>query len=144
MESILAILIRGGLGLILGILFGIAGLVLARWIVPGLRVETWILVVMSGAGASVAGFLAFLKPEATWKVIWTGVALAFIGGIIGAWGGYGYGQIVYPDGVRNVQFVAYGDARSPAFVTFVTGAAVVSTAFHGIYYAYRLWRYHEV
>lgn len=135
--------IRGGLGLVLGVLLGIGGLILAFWITPGLTPPIWVLVFMTGVGSGVAASLAWLKPEASRKVMMYGMLLAFAGGIVGAGLGFLYGKVFYPDGVRNVVFVA-STLRSPPVFTWVNGATLLSTGFAAIYYWIRLWRYHEI
>ena len=144
MEYILALGLRGGIGLIFGILFGIAGLVFTFWVIPGFYTPPmWLLVVSTGFASSIAGFLAFLKPETRWRVIGTGFALAVIGGMIGAWIGYVYAQIVYPEGVRNVLLVSRS-VRSPAIMPYITFASIFSTGIGAVYYGLRAWKYHEV
>ena len=68
MEQFFAIALRGGLGFILGLVFGIGGLILALAVVPGLVPPVWTLVVLAGAGSGVAAFFSWFKPEANWKV----------------------------------------------------------------------------
>ena len=144
-EHVVALGIRGGLGFIFGVLFGIAGLMLTFWAVPeGWVPPIWLVVIVTGVGASIAGFLAWLKPESPWRVMWLGLLLALAGGVAGAWLGYLYGEVVYPEGVRNVQLISTGRLQSPAVVAFITGAAIFTTAVGSIYYGFRLWRYHEV
>ena len=144
MEYILALGLRGGIGLIFGILFGIGGLVVTFWLIPGFYTPPmWLLVMATGIASSIAGGLAFLKPEATWRVMSTGLALALIGGIIGAWFGFIYAQIVYPEGVRNVLLVSRS-VRSPAIMPYITFASIFSTGIGAAYYGFRAWRYHEV
>ena len=144
MGEIFAITIRGGLGFILGLFFGVAGLFLALTAIPGLTPPVWTMVVLAGVGSSVAAFLSWLKPESNWKIKVIGLALAVAGGLAGAGLGYLWGQIVYPEGVRNVRFVAYGDLKSPAVFTFILGATLLSSLLGGAYYAFRLFRYNEV
>lgn len=135
--------LRGGLGIILGVLLGVGGLIIAFWVLPGLTPPIWALVSFTGMGAGVAAFLSWLKPEAPRRVILTGLFLAFLGGIVGAWLGFMYGKAFYPDGVRNVAFVA-STMRSPPVFTWVNGAVLFSTGLASVYYGIRLWRYHEV
>ena len=144
MEQFFAIALRGGLGFILGLVFGIGGLVLALAVVPGLVPPIWTLVVLAGAGSGVAAFFSWFKPEANWKVKTIGLSLALAGGLAGAGLGYVWGQFAYPEGVRNVRFVAYGDLRSPAVFTYIVGATALSSVLGGLYYAFRLLRYNEV
>ena len=144
MVQFFAIAIRGGMGFIFGLLFGMAGLLLALVVVPGLVPPIWTLVVLAGAGSGVAGFFSWFKPEANWKVKTIGLLLALAGGLAGAGLGYVWGQISYPEGVRNVRFVAYGDLKSPAVFTYIVGATALSSVLGGIYYAFRLLRYNEV
>ena len=103
----------------------------------------WMLVFVTGTGSSVAGFLAYFKPETNWKIVAIGFLFAVGGGVIGAWFGYFWAQAFYPDGVRNVLLVARS-VRSPAIMPFITWASIFTTVLGGVYYAYRAWRYHEV
>ena len=144
MTEFFAIALRGGLAFILGLVFGIAGLLIARAVIPGLVPPVWTVVVMAGAGSGIAGYLSWFKPEANWKVKTIGLVLALGGGLIGAGLGFVWGQISYPEGVRNVRFVAYGDLKSPAIFTYIVGATALSSVLGGVYYAYRLLRYNEV
>ena len=145
MESIFAFGIRAGLGFIFALLFGIAGLILTFWILPeGYVPPMWLLVTTTGVAASIAAFLAWLKPESNWRVVFYGLLLALAGGIAGGWVGFGYSKIVYPDGIRNVMLVSGPKLSSAPVVVFITGAAIASTALGSIYYGFRLWRYHEV
>ena len=144
MTEVFAIAIRGGMGFIFGLLFGIGGLILALVVVPGLIPPVWTLVVLAGAGSGIAAFFSWFKPETNWKVKTIGLALALAGGLAGAGLGFLWGQISYPEGVRNVRFVAYGDVTSPAVFTYIVGATALSSVMGGIYYAFRLLRYNEV
>jgi hypothetical protein len=143
-EFFFAIAIRSGLSFLFGLLFGFGGLMVARSVIPGFSWSMEQLVWAAGIGAGIAGFLAWLKPEANRRIISIGFVLAIIGALAGSWLGYWYGEVAYPDGVRNVMFVSTGNLRSPAVWTFITGAAIFSTIFGAIYYGFRLWRYHEV
>ena len=143
-EYMFAIGIRGGLAFILGILFGIAGLLVTFWVIPGLYVpKMWQLVFATGASSSIAVFLAYIKPETTWRVLAIGLLIAVVGGLIGAWFGFFYAKVFYPDGVRNVMLVSRS-LRSPAIMPYITFASVFSTVLGGMYYGFRAWRYHEV
>jgi hypothetical protein len=143
-EYLFAIGLRSGLALLFGVLFGIAALVLFFFVLPGLYTPPmWMLVFVTGAGSSVAGFLAYFKPETNWKIVATGFLFAMGGGVIGAWFGYFWAQAFYPDGVRNVLLVARS-VRSPAIMPFITWASIFTTVLGGGYYAFRAWRYHEV
>ncbi len=130
--------------MIFGVMFGITSLIITFAVVPGYYTPPlWLLVLSTGFGASIAGFLAFYKPETPWRVAAKGFGLAIIGGFIGGWIGYWYAQTFYPDGVRNVLLVARS-VRSPAITPFIASAALFSTGIGAIYYAFRAWRYHEV
>ncbi|MCH8062782.1 MAG: hypothetical protein IH861_09780 [Chloroflexi bacterium] len=144
MLEFFAIALRGGLGFIFGLVLGIGGLIFALAVIPGLVPPIWTLVVLAGAGSGVAAFLSWFKPEANWKVKTIGFLLALAGGVAGAGLGFVYGQFFYPEGVRNVRFVAYGDLRSPAVFTYIVGATALSSLLGGLYYAFRLFRYNEV
>ncbi len=144
MVEFFSIAIRGGMGFIFGLLLGIGGLFLALTAIPGLVPPIWTVVVLAGAGSGVAAFLSWLKPETNWKVKTIGLILALAGGLAGAGLGYVWGQISYPDGVRNVRLVAYGDLKSPAVFTYIVGATALSSILGGVYYTFRLLRYNEV
>ena len=144
MVEFFAIGIRGGMGFIFGLVFGIGGLFLAFAAIPGLVPPIWTLVVLAGAGSGIAAFFSWFKPEANWKVKTIGLSLALAGGLAGAGLGFVWQQIAYPDGVRNVRMVAYGDLLSPAVFTYIVGATALSSVLGGAYYAFRLLRYNEV
>ena len=144
LEYVLALGLRGGVGFIFGVLFGTAGLVFTFWVIPGYyTLPMWLLVLATGTASSIAGGLAFLKPETTWGVVSTGFALALIGGMIGAWIGHSYAQMAYPESVRNMLLVSRS-VRSPATMPYVTFASLFSTGTGAAYYGFRAWRYHEV
>ena len=144
MVEFFAIALRGGLGFIFGLVLGIGGLIFALAVIPGLVPPIWTLVVLAGAGSGIAAFFSWFKPEANWKVKTIGLVLALAGGVAGAGLGFLWGQVAYPEGVRNVRFVAYGDLRSPAVFTYIVGATALSSLLGGAYYAFRLFRYNEV
>lgn len=144
MGQLFAITIRGGLGFIMGLFFGVGGLFLALTAIPGLTPPVWSMVALAGAGSSVAVFLSWLKPESNWKIKAIGLLLAVVGGLAGAGLGFLWGQISYPEGVRNVRFAAYGDLKSPAVFTFILGATLLSSLLGGVYYTFRMMRYNEV
>ena len=143
MEQMFALFIRGGMGFLFGFFIGIVAMMLTFWTYPG-TAPIWLLVFTVGIGASFATFLSFLKPEVPNRVMAIGLGISLVGGIVGSWLGFFYAEVVYPDGIRNVYFISYGTVRSPAVVAFVMGAAIVSTITGSIYYAFRLFRYHEV
>lgn len=144
MEFFFAVAIRAGLGFILGIILGMAGIFFVFWVTPQVWVPPmWLLVIAAGASSSIAGFLGFLKPEAAWKVIWTTLIVAFASGMAGAWFGFWYAGEFYPEGVRNPALAARS-LRSPAIAPFFLFAAVFTSFFGSIYYSVRFWRYHEV
>ena len=141
-EYVFALGIRGGLAFIFGMLFGVAGLLVTFWVIPGLYVpKMWQLVLATGASSSIAGFLAYYKPETSWRVLWIGLLIALVGGLIGAWFGLFYAKVFYPDGVRNVMLVSRS-LRSPAIMPFITCASVFTTILGGAYYGFRALRYH--
>ena len=144
MELIIAVVIRGGLGLILGIGLGIAGLLFTYWVYPTYTPPMWFLVFMVSVFASLAGFLAYFKPEANGRVILISLLIAFIGGMAGAWAGFAYMQVFIPEGVKNVRFIFAPDPRTPAVFVFINGAAIGAASLGAIYYAFRAWRYNEV
>ena len=143
MEFAITLIIRGGLGIILGIFFGIAGWFFTFWVVLGNYTQPlWLLVNVAAVFAASAAFLAWFKPESGLRITAIGLLLAVVGAFIGGWLGFGYGQVAYPDGVRNPQLVATS-LRSPVVMPFITGAALAATGLGSGYYALRLWRYNE-
>jgi hypothetical protein len=144
-EYVLAVAVRAGLGLLFGVLMGVVALLVTFWVVPGLYTPPlWMLVMTTSIGCSISGSLSYYKPETAWNAVGKSVLIVVIGAIIGAWIGFWWGQVFYPEGVRNEQLVAYGDIRSPPVMAFITWSAIGSTFTGGAYYAFRAWRYHEV
>ena len=144
-EYIIALVIRAGLGLIFGVLAGILGLVVTLWVKPGFYVPPmWLLVLAVAAGCTISGFLTYYKPETAWRVLVNTLLIAIAGALTGSFFGFWWGEVFYPEGVRNERLVGYGDIRTPPVMAFVTWAAVGSTLTGAIYYAFRAWRYHEV
>ncbi|MDA0770226.1 MAG: hypothetical protein O2821_08400 [Chloroflexi bacterium] len=144
MAFFMAMGLRGGLSFIFAMIIGFAGFVVAGATGHSAAVEIEWFVWGTSIGAGTAAFISWLKPETRYQIIFVGLIVAFSGAILGSWLGLWYGEAAYPDGVRNVRFAFSGDARSPAFWTFITGAALLSTLFGAIYYGFRLWRYHEM
>lgn len=144
MEIILAMGLRGGISFILSLIFGFVGFVIAGATGHSvvLDIEWFVWATCIGAGG--ATFIAWLKPEAKYKIIYISLAVAFVGAMLGSWFGLWYGEAAYPDGVRNTRFAFTSDAKSPANWTFIFGAAMISSIFGAVYYGFRLWRYHEV
>jgi hypothetical protein len=99
-----------------------------------------LLLSVSGVGAGVGGFIGWFKPEGPPTVIAIHLALAFLGGLAGAWAGWEYGQILYPHGVYNPG----APFRTPPFVVAVLAASVGANIFVSGFYTFRLWRYHEM
>jgi hypothetical protein len=122
---------------------GIAGLFGGFWVYAG-PAPAWVLITGSAVGAGAAGFFAYLKPESSRRIISTTLIVAFIGSSTGAILGFWYGEVFYPEGVRNVYFVSTGTLRSPPVFAIVTGASIFTTALGAVYYGFRLFRYHEV
>ena len=140
----LALALRAGVALVLGVLFGIAGLLVANIVWPGVVAPMWLMVCMVGGFSATAAFAGYLKPEARWRVMWIGLLVVLAGGIIGAWLGFWYGEVVYPDGVRNVRFVFSPSLKSPPVFAFINGASIGATLLGGLYYGVRVWRYREL
>ena len=61
-----------------------------------------------GIGAGLGGFVGWLRPEESWSIIFTTLAIALAGGIFGAWIGLGYsGYILYDwAGLTNITKVS--------------------------------------
>ena len=146
MEKFFAMALRGGLSFLLGLLFGIAGLFIVHFVFfnfPFFRVTLFLMALGSGFGVGGAVFLSWLKPESTIDVKLIGCALAFGAAVIGAIGGYYYTEI-YDVEVRNVTQISTGYLKSPAVWVYVMWGTLFSTALGGVYYGFRLFRYHEV
>ena len=146
MEILFAMALRGGLSFLLGLLFGIAGLFIVHFIFfnfPFFRVTLFLMALGSGFGVGAAVFLSWLKPESSPDVKIVGCMVAFGAAMIGAIGGYYYTEL-YDVEVRNVTQISTGYLRSPAVWVYVTWGTLLSTALGGVYYGFRLLRYHEV
>ena len=144
-EYMLAVAVRAGLGLIFGVLLGIVALIVTFWVVPGLYTPPiWMLILTTALGCTVSGFITYFKPETARSTMVKSLLIVLVGAYIGGWFGFGWGEVFYPEGVRNERLVAYGDIRSPPVMAFIAWAAVGSTIAGAIYYIYRAWRFHEV
>ena len=144
MVFFMAMALRGSISVILAMLFGFAGFVVAGATGHSVVAEIEWFVWGTGIGAGMAASFAWLKPEALYRTIFISLFVAFAGAFIGSWLGLWYGEAAYPEGVRNVRFAFSSDARSPANWTFIMGSALVSSVFGAIYYGFRLWRFNEV
>ena len=142
----LAVSVRAGLALLFGILMGLAGLIVAAVVAPGglYALPLWLLVTAIAIGCSISGSLSYYKPETAWDIFWKSVLIAVLGAFIGVWIGVLWGDVFYPEGVRNERLVAYGDFRSPPNMARIIWSAIGSTLAGGAYYVFRAWRYHEV
>ena len=145
MEKFFAMSLRGGLSFLLGLGFGLVSLALFSSIIPPTWSERLTLTALSiGIATGIAVFVSWLKPEATRNVLVTSFILAFGLAIIGSLAGFLYAN-VFEVQVRNNYLVAQGSAEGSAMWSFAIGlSTVLSTAICGAYYAFRLWRYHEV
>ena len=145
-EYVLAVSVRAGLGLLFGLLLGMAGLIIAALVNPGglYSMPLWALVTSIAIGCSISGTLSYFKPETDWVTLAKAIAIVVAGAWIGAWIGVWWGDVFYPEGVRNERLVAYGDFRSPPNMARIMWSAIGSTLTGGVYYAFRAWRYHEV
>jgi hypothetical protein len=145
-EYVLAVFVRSGLGLLFGLFMGLAGLIVAALVSPGglYSLPLWLLVTAIAIGCSISGSLSYYKPETSWDKVGKSVLIVVAGALIGAWIGVWWGDVFYPEGVRNERLVAYGDFRSPPNMARITWSAIGSTVTGGVYYMFRAWRYHEV
>lgn len=145
-EYVLAVSVRAGLGFLFGLFLGIAGLITAAIVVPGglFSMPLWVLVLSIAIGCSISGTISYYKPENDWATLAKTVAIVAAGALIGAWIGVLWGEVFYPEGVRNERLVAYGDFRSPPNMARIIWSAIGSTVTGGLYYAFRAWRFHEV
>ncbi len=145
MEKFFAMSLRGGLSFLLGLAFGMVSLALVSSVIPPYWSERLTLTALCvGICTGLAVFVSWFKPESSRSVITIGFLLAFGIAIFGSLGGYVYANIFDVE-VRNELLIGRGSARSSAAWAFAVGCAtILSTAFSGAYYAFRLWRYHEV
>ena len=145
-EYVLAVTVRAGLGLLFGLFMGIAGLIIGALVFPGglFSMPLWLLVLAIAIGCSISGSISYYKPENDWATLTKTVAIVAAGALIGAWLGVLWGEVFYPEGVRNERLVAYGDFRSPPNMARIIWSAIGSTVTGGLYYAFRAWRFHEV
>lgn len=145
-EYIIAVTVRAGLGLLFGILLGMAGLIIAALVAPGglFAMPLWLLVTAIAIGCSISGIISYFKPETDMTTFAKTAAIVVVGAVIGAWIGVWWGEVFYPEGVRNERLVAYGDFRSPPNMARIMWSAIGSTVTGGLYYAFRAWRFHEV
>lgn len=141
---VLSLAIRGGVSIVFGVLLGLAGLLMSKVVYPGLVPPMWLMVTMVGVFSACAAFVSYLKPESRRDVVLLGLFLVSVGGLLGAWAGFWYGEVQYPDGVRNVRFVFSPSLTSPPVFAFINGATLGSTVTGGAYYAFRLWKYREL
>ncbi len=145
MEIIFAMLIRGGLSFLVGVMLGFVSLALFSSIIP----PDWVgrlnmITVAVGVSTGLAVFLSWFKPESSRRVIVVGFILAFGLAILGSLTGYFIADATAAE-VRNDRLISRGSATTSAIWVFaVCGATLLSTAFSGLYYGFRLWRYHEV
>lgn len=144
MVYFMAMSLRGGMSLILALIFGFAGMLITRFVASDGGTAMSTLVWGASYGAAAGAFLSWLKPDLTYRLIFVSLIVAAVGAVVGTWLGFWYGEVAYPEGVRNVRFAFTSSARSPAVWTFIAGAALSSTLFGGIYYGFRLWRFNEV
>lgn len=145
-EYVLAVTVRAGLGLLFGLFMGIAGLIIGALVFPGglFSMPLWLLVLAIAIGCSISGSISYYKPENDWATLTKTVAIVAAGALIGVWIGVLWGEVFYPEGVRNERLVAYGDFRSPPNMARIIWSAIGSTVTGGLYYAFRAWRFHEV
>ena len=144
-EYMIAVAVRAGLALIFGFFMGVTALIVSFWVLPGLYTPPfWMILIIVSIGCAASGFLAYFKPETGNRTILISLLVAVVGAYIGAWIGFAWGEAFYPEGVRNVRLLSYGDVRSPPVISFITWSTIGSTVTGGIYYFFRAWRYHEV
>ncbi len=129
----------------IGLAVGFVSLALFSSIIPPYWSERLTLIALIvGVCIGFVVAIAWFKPEASNRVIIIGFILAFSVAILGSLGGYIYAGIFDVE-VRNDLLISRGSATSSAIWVFAIGCAtVLSTAFSGIYYGFRLLRYHEV
>ncbi len=145
MEKFFAMSLRGGLSFLLGLGFGLVSLALFSSIIPPAWSERLTLTALCvGICTGIAVSICWFKPESTRKVIATSLILAFGIAILGSFAGYLYAGI-FDIQVRNDRLISRGSAETSAIWTFAVGcSAIFATVISGAYYAFRLWRYHEV
>ena len=106
---------------------------------PGPNAALGFLLVGSGVGAGIGGFLGWLKPEVSKPVLAIHVILVLAGGVAGSWCGWVLSQMLFPEGMYNpgVSF------RTPPFIGAIVIAALGTNLFAGIFYIFRAWRFRE-
>lgn len=145
MEKFFAMSLRGGLSFLLGLFLGLISLALFSSIIPPTFGERLTLTALFiGIGIGFAVFVSWFKPESTRKVMITSFVLALGLAILGSLAGYLFANI-FDIQVRNNYLVARGSAEGSAMWTYSVGLSVMlATLVSGAYYAFRLFRYHEV
>ena len=145
-EKFFAMSLRGGLSFLLGLMFGLVSLALFSSVIPpnwGSRLLLTALCVGIGTGNRRIRFVVQARGLAQCHCDWlrSGVWNRNFRRIRGL-------HIRGPSDdveVRNDLLISRGSARSSAIWAFaIGGSTLLSTAFSGTYYGFRLWRYHEV
>ena len=144
-EKFFAMFLRGGLSFLLGLGAGMVGLALFSSIIPPYWSERLTITVLCvGLSTGFAVFLSWFKPESSRSVIVIACILAFGIAVAGSFAGYIYAGI-FDVQVRNVMLIGRGSAQSTAIWAYAVGwSTLLATLVCGGYYAFRLWRYHEV
>ena len=145
MEKIFAMALRGGLSFLLGLGFGLVGVALFSSIIPPYWSERLIITSLCvGVCIGIAVFFSWFKPESSGRVIVIAFILAFGISIIGSFAGFVYANVFEVE-VRNTMLIGRGSAESSAMWAMAVGwSTLFATLFSGGYYAFRLFRYHEV
>ncbi|MBQ10344.1 MAG: hypothetical protein CMJ45_02205 [Planctomyces sp.] len=138
----ITVLFRAAFGLMVGTFLAFAGF-FAGWFSapPGPAIPEPLLIIGTWLGASLGGFVAWLKPETARNVILVHLVLVLTGGLIGTLLGWELGSIIYPDGIEKPGGTIY---TAPPFYVGILGAAVGANSLSMVYYSFRLWRFREV
>ena len=127
-------------GVVLGMFLSLGGFFAAWLIAPqGQTLPLGFLLVGSGVGAGIGGFLGWLKPEVSKPVLAIHIVLVLAGGVAGSWCGWVLSQMLFPEGMYNPG----ASFRTPPFIGAIVIAALGTNLFAGIFYIFRAWRFRE-
>ena len=129
MDLVVWFFVRTVLGLFLASVLGAVGF-FAGWMLwspsTSASLASMFRVCGAGIGASIGGFVGWLRPEDTLVLKAATLGLALLGGMAGAWGGLTYGSEVYEKGVfaRGTQ------------ISTILGGAIVCNIVPGLFNMY--------